>query len=164
MRKLGKKKILSLLTAVAIVATTVGSFAVWDTLSTESTGTLTVTSPIVVKTEDIANFAESKNADTGVPTYTASVKFDVDGLADYSGKQLTLDCAIKDGSNVDQTGKFDVAITGVGVTGNVDSSVEASNTYSVAITPKDNADAKALAGQSLDVGVTATLGDTSSNP
>lgn len=154
MRKFGKKKLLSLLTAAAIVATTVGSFAVWDTLSVDSTGSLTVTSPIVVKTENIANFTETKDASTGVPTYTTPVSFDVDGLANYDGKQLTLACEIKDSSNADQTGKFDVAITGVGVTGNVDSSVEASNAYSVAITPKDNADAKAIAGQPLDVKVT----------
>lgn len=164
MQKLGKKKILGLLTAAAIVATTVGSFAVWDTLSTKSNGTLTVTSPIVVQTTDIAKFDETKDPSTNVPSYNTDVTFGVDGLADTAGKQLELGCKITDGSNVDQTGNFTVAITGTGVVDNVDTSVEASNTYSVTITPNDTDAAKTIAGQALNVEVTGTLGDTPSAP
>ncbi|EEG75179.1 hypothetical protein [[Clostridium] hylemonae] len=167
MQKLGKKKILGLLTAAAIVATTVGSFAVWDTLSTKSNGTLTVASPIVVKTQDIGEFTETKASLEATPSYNKNVTFEVDGLANAADKQLKLGCKITDGSNVDQTGNFTVEITGTGnnaVTNNVDPSVEASNTYTVTITPNDTPEAKAIAGQALNVEVTGTLGDAPSTP
>lgn len=167
MRKLGKKRLLGLLTATAIVATTVGSFAVWDTLTATSSGKLTVTSPIVVKTQDISSFTPSRDATTNVPVYTGSVQFGVDGLTDATGKQLNLECVVKDNKGGYQTDNFDVAITGTGndaVTNNVDTNVGTTNTYSVEIKAHDSDEAKALAGQELTVEVTGKLADTPSVP
>ncbi len=47
-KKLAKKQLLGILTAAAIVVTTAGSFAVWDTLSDNTSGSLTLQKPITV--------------------------------------------------------------------------------------------------------------------
>ena len=158
MKKFSKKSMLSFLTVSAIVATTVGSFAVWDPLETTSTGTLSVASPIVVSTAEMAPLTETRTWDE-VPTYTGNVEFTVEGLAKPEDAQLTLTTALKEGDTIIDSSKYDVEITQTdadsGLTGGVDSNVGASNEYQVVVKPK--ADATDLGGKTLKLEVTGTL-------
>lgn len=162
--KISKKGMLGFLTASAIVVTTVGSFAVWDTLETTSTGTLTVASPIVVSKVDMGALKETRNWDA-VPEYDGTVTFNVAGLADTTGSQLTLAPVLKDGDTVIGADKYTVEISqdgaDNGLTGLVDSKVDAANAYKVTVKP--NADATDLGGKSLTLEVTGTLAKTPSN-
>lgn len=158
MKKFSKKSMLGLLTASAIVATTVGSFAVWDTLETTSTGSLTVRKPVVVSTQAMANFTSLEEG--GMPVYSTPVTFNVADLpASETASTLTLTPEIKNG-DTDVTDKFNVTIVGTGddaLTDNVDSKVGAANNYTVKVTPNDTAEAKALADTALTVNIKATL-------
>lgn len=158
MKKFSKKSMLGLLTASAIVATTVGSFAVWDTLETTSTGSLTVRKPVVVSTQAISNFTPAEEA--GMPVYSTPVAFNVADLpASETASTLTLTPEIKNGETV-VTDKFTVTIEGTGddaLTNNVDSKVGEVNNYTVKVKPNDTDDAKALADQALTVNIKAVL-------
>lgn len=158
MRKLGKKKLLGFLTAAAIVVTTVGSFAVWDTLKATNTGTLTVSAPMTVATVDMGALTETRT-DNEAPVYSNDVIFTTSGIPKDAQKQLKLEYDIKnDGQSVKDN--FAVVITGTGndvVENNVDATVGESNTYTITVTPNDNAAAQGLAGKPLTVEVTGTL-------
>lgn len=161
-KKLGKKGLLSLLTVAAVVVTTVGSFAVWDTLTATSNGTLTLAKPIEVTTADMGALTETR-AYEQAPEYAQNVTFEVADVPADDTVQLALDCAVKkaDGTT-DVTDKFDIEIKekdGTALsTGDIDTTVTASNEYTVTITPKDTDDAKALAdGTGLKVAVTGKL-------
>lgn len=161
MKKFSKKSMLGLLTASAIVVTTVGSFAVWDTLEATSTGTLSIASPIVVSKVDMGALTETRNWDA-VPEYAGEVSFSVEGLADTSGSQLTLAPVLKEGDSVIEASKYTVEITqdgaDNGLSGNVDSKVDSTNKYKVVVKP--NADATDLGGKSLTLEITGTLAET----
>lgn len=168
MKKFSKKSMLGLLTASAIVVTTVGSFAAWDALTTTSTSNLTVRKPTVVSTAAIS-FTEADNAEK-MPVSTGTVTFSVKGLPENSDStKLTIsDPVVKQGNN-DVTTNFDVTITGQGddtltpVAGSAtseDTTVGASNTYTVTVTPKDEEAAKTLVETNnqftVEVGATLT--------
>lgn len=158
MKKLNKKSMLGFMTASAIVVTTVGSFAVWDTLSDTSNGTLTVAEPIVVTTTDMGAMTETRNWEA-VPEYAGAVTFAVEGLADSTNTSLTLEPVLKDNGTAVDENKYDIEITQTepdnGLTDMIDSKVEASNTYNIVVKPK--ADATDLAGKALTLEVTGTL-------
>ena len=158
MRKLGKKKILGLLTAVAIVATTVGSFAVWDNLAANTSKTLTMTNPI----NTTVTMAEFGNPDTtgDFPVYESEATFTVENVdaAKLATGKITVSTVIKDGETP-VTDKFNVSYTdkdGADVAGGVDTGIaDGANKYNVKITATDAA--KDLAGKSLSVEVTGAL-------
>ncbi len=93
-KKLGKKGLLSLLTVAAVVVTTVGSFAVWDTLTATSNGTLTLAKPIEVTTADMGALTETR-AYEQAPEYAQNVTFEVADVPADDTVQLALDCAVK---------------------------------------------------------------------
>ena len=65
-KKLAKKQLLGILTAAAIVVTTVGSFAVWDTLSASKNASLTLDKPVTVTAgaEDVTFTAGTRTLKT----------------------------------------------------------------------------------------------------
>lgn len=161
MKKFSKKSMLSFLTVSAIVATTVGSFAVWDTLTATSTGSLSVASPIVVGKVDMGTLNETRNWEA-VPEYDGTVTFSIAGLPDKSNTKLTLEPVLKEGDTIIPTSDYTVEISqdGVdnGLTGNVDTTLEDSNVYKVVVKPND--DATTLGGKNLTLEVTGTLAKT----
>lgn len=161
MKKFNKKSMLGFMTASAIVVTTVGSFAVWDTLTETSSGTLTVANPIVVTAADMGQMTETRTWEK-VPEYEGSVTFEVAGLNDTTNTMLTLDPVLKNGEVAVDTNKYDITITQTeaenGLGGMIDSKVEQSNEYKVVVTPK--AEAIDLAGKELTLEVTGTLAQT----
>lgn len=161
--KTKKSTLLSLATAAAIVATTFGTYAVWDTTTKTASAELTLRKPVVVDTTTMAAFTTADGFGT-TPSYTSDVTFTVANLEQVTNGKITLATTVKKGDGIDVTSNFDVAYTeaagGAGLTDNVDSTITASNSYTVKITPKDTDEAKALAdGNALTVEVTGTLSE-----
>ncbi|BDF05129.1 hypothetical protein [[Clostridium] hylemonae] len=159
MQKLGKKKILGLLTAAAIVATTVGSFAVWDTLTATTSNKLTLANPITT-TAALADFAETNSGD--YPVYEGAATFNVanvDTTKLTTGK-ITLSTQIKDGAS-DVSSDFDVTYEkkdGTAIAGGVATGItNGDNEYNVKVTPKDSAKTNNLGGKELTVEITGEL-------
>ena len=139
-----KSTILTFATAVAIVATSAGTFAAWDQLEdTSDVANLVVGTPVTVQAGTLTTFSEESRVlgDT-LPSYTSTVEFNV---VDNNSKvsTLTLQATIE----ITQDGADN------GLTGNVDSKVEATNTYNVKVSVKD----ASLAGETLKVSVKGTL-------
>lgn len=144
--KTKKSTLLSLATAAAIVATTFGTYAAWDTTKDSASANLTLRKPVVVEAQSLANFT-STNGFGITPSYTSDVTFNVKNVNQVENAKITLDTIVKQGQT-DVTGNFDITYTEVGGTGladNVDSAVTDSNKYTVKVTPKDTTDAKELA-------------------
>ena len=158
LKKIGKKQLLGILTAAAIVVTTVGTFAVWDTIEGTSTGTVTLAEPIMVTAENMT-FTEAKTMGD-LPTYSGEAVFKVANVEDLSKVRLALEATISDGetpvSNTDVT----VSITQSGdatFNGSLDTDLAETNTYTVTVKPNDTDAAKALAGKSLSIAIKGTL-------
>lgn len=74
LKKIGKKQLLGILTAAAIVVTTVGSFAVWDKLAAEKTSNeITITKPLETQMKDI-NLTKAVDDGTDNIVYTGTVE------------------------------------------------------------------------------------------
>ena len=154
-----KSTILTFATVVAIVATSAGTFAAWDQLEdTSDVANLVVGTPVTVQAGTLTTFSEESRVlgDT-LPSYTSTVEFNV---VDNNSKvsTLTLQPILTDSSDqpIDSS-KATIEITqdgaDNGLTGNVDSKVEATNTYNVKVSVKD----ASLAGETLKVSVKGTL-------
>lgn len=161
--KTKKSTLLSLATAAAIVATTFGTYAVWDTTKDSASANLTLRKPVVVTAELSENgFAATNEAFGETPSYTSDVTFTVTNLDQVTDGKITLETAVKKSDGTPVTSDFDIVYTEAagetGLTDRVDSSITASNQYTVKITPKDTDAAKALADDNaLTVEVTGTL-------
>ena len=163
---LGKKQMLGLLTAGAIVVTTAGSFAMWDTLTATSTGTVTLDKPITV-TATAGTYTSGVRTLDERNTYTApDVTFNVTNTEALSTSTLTLAPVVKIGET-DVSGDFVVVIKdsdGTALNQNKDTSVEATNKYTVELTPietpsQDVMDAAANS-TAVTVEITGTLTGT----
>lgn len=140
-----KTTLLSFATAAAIVVTSTGTFAVWDTMSSDATNTLTVTSPkITVNAGTLATFTSGNDvAGADSIEYTSSATFKVDGKDNISKVIPT----------VVVTDDNDAAVSGATATiVNPDAALAETMTYNVKVVVTD----KSLAGKELKVKVTAT--------
>ncbi|POP32295.1 hypothetical protein C3B58_12590 [Lactonifactor longoviformis] len=165
-KKLGKKQLLGILTAAAIVVTTAGSFAVWDTLSDNTSGNLTLQKPITVSAEGGTAYSAGTRTLGVENTYEASdVTFNV-ANNNVENTQLKLDPKVTIGtgeSATDVTNQFTIAIKkgDAVVTDNTDPNPEAINTYSVSLTPVEDASSDVINaandGTVLNVQITGTL-------
>lgn len=163
-----KSTLLSFVTAGAIVATSVGTYAVWDQIDATATNKLTVEKPTAVNALMPKEFATTTTdlSTDAAPTYTADVSFTVD--AENKANTLTLSTEILN-SGTDVTNQFDVSYeekSGTGLTGNVDSVIDANgakdaNSYTVKITPKDSTTTTAV-GTELTVNVKGTISKSAS--
>lgn len=106
-----------LLTVTAVVVTMTASFAAWDNLTvTKTFNNTTIVQQVDVKTDGTTNLTTSGEAGsftTGVPTYSGTAQFTVDGdAATLGGKKLTVEPKVTIDS-VDATGKtIAVELTG----------------------------------------------------
>lgn len=163
--KTKKSTLLSLATAAAIVATTFGTYAVWDTTKDSASAELTLRKPVVVAAKLSEKGFEATNEAFGeTPSYTSDVTFTVANVDQVAAGQITLNTAVKKSDGTDVTSNFDVVYTEAagetGLTNNVDSSITASNQYTVKITPRDTTGAKDLAtGTALTVEVSGELSE-----
>ena len=154
-----KSTILTFATAIAIVATSAGTFAAWDQLeATSDVANLVVGTPVTVQAGTLTTFNEEERVlgDT-LPSYTSTVEFNVVDT-DSKVSKLTLEPILTDSSDQPiDAAKATIEITqdgaDNGLAGNVDSKVEATNTYNVKVSVKD----ASLAGKTLKVSVKGTL-------
>lgn len=159
------KLLLTLAMAAAVVSTAAVSFAQWDTLSATATGTVTLDSPVTVTATTATGVTyDAASRELGVaPAYEGKVTFATDTASFPAGKtpQLDLSTKVMNGE-ADVTNDFTVAYAKKDdqtFTGSTDKSVDASNEYTVTLTPNgDAAPDYADGSTALTVTVTAELG------
>lgn len=146
-----KSTILTFATAAAIVATSAGTFALWDTLSATKTATLTIRNPVTVTAQADAVSLKSETVLDALPVYEGSAKFDLESVP--TGYEIEPKVTVKKGADEVAAEKLTVNSEVVGGT-----TVEAGkSTKEVKVTVTPTAGATDLAGQSLNVEVTAKL-------
>lgn len=158
-----KTKMLSLLTAAAIVASTAGTYAVWDTVTAESReNTVTLRNPVTVSdtTEDQSIQANAASLNPGSITASGKVKFRVQNT-DSLAKSLNLQETITAGSQgaLAETTDYSIVFSGTDVSGKQDSTVtdgEEEYGYTITFTQTGLEKLQANSNQ-CSVKVTATL-------
>lgn len=120
-----KTKILSILTAAAIIGTSAATYAVWDTVTVDSRGnTVTMRNPVTVSdsTTEQNISADADTLDPASVTASGTVKFNVeneDGIA----KNLSLQESVEASEKLDENTDYTIEFSGDGVSGKTDSSV-----------------------------------------
>ena len=154
-----KSTLLSLLTAAAVIVTTAGTYAVWDTLTASTTESITFRNPVTVQVNPEYTLTETA-ASLGVdPSASGDVTFTVSD-ANSLAKQLKIVPSVSGGTA--STSDFDFTITdknnlstalsGDASSGFVDTTLD-STIYTVTVTPKNNS----VARQEVSITLTATL-------
>ena len=165
-----KKTLLSLLTGIAIVASTAGTYAVWDTLSAKSTGNVTFRNPVTVKAADTYTLTQSTSTLDTAPSASGTVTFNVSDPSKL-GNTLTIVPTISGGNGatlsdftIKLTNKNNPSdtITGDATSGFVDSQINntGANDYTVTVTPNNS---KSTTGSAVNVELTATLSYTATS-
>ncbi|MCQ4636053.1 hypothetical protein NE619_04885 [Anaerovorax odorimutans] len=169
-KKIGKKKLLTLLTVAAVVVTMAGSYAAWDQLKVDGFGTLNFDKPVAA-TMTVPDFTKSSSSglSENAPVYTSAAVYKVENVPTGVTPKVAITPSVKDGQNPVDSSNFTIAISkgaaeltaagGVYTDANVSTG---ENTYTVTITPKDSDAAKALAGKDLTVTLSAELTDAAS--
>lgn len=150
-----KSMLLSFVTAGAIIATSVGTYAAWDQMDATATGNITMRNPVSMAVENLTQPAETGSIGQ-LPTYTTTATFTVEN-APTTGYQLKPTVTIKNG---------DTVLTDTDITVEVEddkgtqADVNGKHTLTLKVTPKDTDNAKNLGGASLAVEVKAELTPT----
>ena len=140
-----KTSILTLATAVAIVATTAGTFAVWDTLETTATADIVVNGQSIVLAQPNLTLSATPSAIGGNEIeYTGTVDFNITGDITDAVNTLNLEPKLyaSDGTTPIDPAKATITLTeaggGTGLTNNIDSNIGAKNQYTVTVVVKDS--------------------------
>lgn len=147
-----KSTFLSLATAGAIVATSVGTFAAWDTMETTATGNVTLRNPITIEAPAMTNATETANYGK-TPTYESKAEFTVSN-APTEGYKLSPTVVVKDGETI--VPSTDIVVTTSDDKGS-ETDVNGKHTVTVTLKPTEAATAKTLANKPLTVEVTGTI-------
>lgn len=169
-----KSTLLTVASVGAVALTSAMTFAAWDNLTAESTSDAVTLRKINVAEETklalTANDVNSDLSSSFMPTASGNVKFKVENLdSTITDSKLTFNTEVKGAEDKDVTNNCNVKIyqtddsakNDIATSG--DNSVEATNEYTVVVTPNNDADGWALADTPLTVTVTATLGKTQAN-
>ena len=159
-----KSKLLSLLTAAAIVITTGATYAVWDSVTDDTTATVTFRKPVTVTVGDSYTLTATGNDTLGSdPQASGTVNFTVsneDNLADT----LTIVPEVSGTGSataddfefvIEDTGNSNTPLSGNVSAGFVDKTLDSTN-YTITVTPKASAASK-VDGQAISIKLTATL-------
>ncbi|MGX8852750.1 hypothetical protein [Amedibacillus sp. YH-ame10] len=135
-----KTSLLSLLTAGAIVATSAGTYAVWDTTQAEATATLTINKAINIDAGTLSAFVPTSlsGITNDAPKYTSTLTFNIE--TDQRANKVTFTPTIKDDSDTNITTDFNIEIKdgATSLTNNIDDEIaNGDNTYTIEVTPKD---------------------------
>ena len=159
-----KGTLLSFLTAIAIVVTTAGTYALWDSLTDDTTANVTFRNPVTITVASSYTLDESSDELGTLPTASGTVTFTVsneNNLADTLTIVPTVSggnsAAVEDFAFVvtDSTESSSPKLAGDSSAGFVDKTLT-TTTYNVQVTPKDSSVAK-VAGQQVNIQLTATL-------
>ena len=162
-----KSKLLSVLTAGAVIATTVGTYAAWDKLSVDTTAkAIEFSKPVTVGLDsDLLLKKGNSNLDVKetAPTATGTVSFTVRNEDNLPAK-LTITPTITSDSDSISASDLDIVIKEKGGsalkkegTGFVDSTVTATESYDVEITPANGSETKVQNATNIQLKLTATL-------
>lgn len=137
-----KNSMLALACAFVIVGVSSTSYALWDQLESSKSTNITFTR-IMVQAQEVT-LSKTSTLEDGTPVYRGEFHVDISGVSDLSTKQLSLTPELKKG-DIDVLNHVDVAFTQTGdetltTAANVttDQALDASNTYSLTITPKND--------------------------
>ena len=156
-----KTTILSILTGAMIMATSVATYAVWDTVTVESRGnTVTMRNPVTVSdsTTEQNISADASTLNPASVTASGTVKFNVEN-EDSVAKKLTLQESIQASEALIESTDYSIEFSGDGVVGKADSSVtdgEEEYTYTITFTESGLEKLKTTSNN-CTVKVTATL-------
>lgn len=120
-----KTKILSILTVASVMASSIATYAVWDTVTAESrSNTVTMRNPVTVSdsTSEQHISADASTLNPGTVTASGTVKFNVDNTDDIA-KKLTLQESIEAAEALLESTDYTIEFSGDGVEGKADSSV-----------------------------------------
>ncbi len=120
-----RTKILSILTVSMMLVSSVATYAIWDTVTTDSRGnTVTMRNPVTVSdsTSEQNISADANTLNPSMVTASGTVKFDVDN-EDGIAKKLTLLESIEASEKLEETTDYSIVFSGDGVSGKTDSSV-----------------------------------------
>lgn len=163
------KFLLTLAAAAAVMSTAAMSFAQWDTLKATATGTVTLAKPIVVTASANTSYtSNSKDNASGAPIYTGDITVAAADVPDASktGVEMKLTPKVSKSDGTDVTTNFVVSVEkgGADLTADAGTATDTAptldgtdNTYTVTLVPNDTDEAKALAGEELNVKVEAEL-------
>lgn len=161
-----KSTLLSLATVGTIVATSIGTFAAWDTTTAETTGTVNFGVPTTVETSASTTFANAARALGTAPEATSEVKFVVADGENLANK-LKLTSTVTSTDVTDVANKVDVVIietsdpTKAPIT--EDTTLDRTptgNSYTVTVKPKASLSDEELAtlnNKEITVKITGTL-------
>lgn len=157
-----KSMLLSFVTAGAIIATSVGTYAVWDTTVATSGGNIEIGSPVTLTATTPTNvaFTETRELNSAPSYKSAPMVFTISDKEKV--KSMKLEATVKDGDS-DVTSQMNATIYKTGDDSIVSTSIpateltagESGNSYYVVVAPQDTA--TDLAGKNLTVCLTATL-------
>lgn len=159
-----KSVLLSLATAAAVIATSAGTYAVWDTLEATATAnsTITLRNPVTIEAGTLSATADESALST-LPSATANVSFTAQN-ADSLVDTLTLTPKVMAGEE-DLTQHFTITVvdstdSGISNTSGsggqfVDSDLT-NTSYTVTATAKDGTSAN-ISGKELTIKVTGVL-------
>lgn len=162
-----KSKLLSLLTAGAVIATSAGTFAAWDQTTTTASSTVTINTRVKTEVATALTFTaptELNTTDGATSDYTGTAEIDVENIPEGKKADYTLDVSdvnvysTTDGTNKGAAVDAD-AYTAVASDSKADLTTDVNGTHpiSVDLKIKDNEKGKALAGQKLIVEVNAEV-------
>lgn len=153
-----KSTLLSLATAGAIVMTSVGTYALWDTTKVDTTGTLGFEAPVTLTATNLTFDEQTTRTLNVKPVASSEVTFTVTDTKKRA-TELDLSAKVKNGGT-DVTDKVEVTFEkdGTALANDKDTSLAAggANKYTVKVTPTDAATSTELSGN-LDVTVTGEL-------
>ena len=154
-----KSTLLSLLTAAAVIVTTAGTYAVWDTLTASTTESITFRNPVTVQVNPEYTLTETA-ASLGVdPSASGDVTFTVSDTNSLA-KQLKIVPSVSGGTasvdnfnfTITDKNNLSAPLSGDASSGFVDTTLD-STVYTVTVTPKNNS----VAGKNISITLTATL-------
>lgn len=132
-----KSTILSALTAGMVVATSVATYAIWDTVEAESrSNTVTMRNPVTIAdtTAEQNIDADANSLNPGSVTASGTVKFNVENTNSLASS-LVLKEEINASEKLTETTDYTIEFSGTGVSGKTDSSVtNGEETYNYTIT------------------------------
>ena len=137
-----KSTFLSLATAGAIVATSVGTFAAWDTMSATGKGSVRIDKPVTMTFEDFGELTKTREAgvldENNAPSYTKDVQFAVSEVPSEAETKYNLVVTSKvynKGTEIEATGISSEVSKAVS---DENTSINGDHTYKVTVTPDSN--------------------------
>lgn len=141
-----KSTILSFTTVAAITATTFGSYAAWDSLTSKKETTLNIAKSTVVNTSELTLTEVSSDRSTDDITYEGDLTVNITDMDSYNPTALTFAPIASIGETPISGGTLQILESDTVLVDNRDSSISNNNEYKVRFTAN-----KSLAGQQVKI-------------